>query len=291
MSGGWNTSCHPISTIHTVGEGPGETPSALRCLSYLINNFLTDIKQLAKTSTGALPIRLLISMSEAFYVPFYTLIKLSYTKALEWSSLVPGPETKSSSSEITNLTSFTISYQRNILRKTCAKKTNRLKKKKKKHNKTFEPGIFLLRNVKTLKGDAIKVLNSLCQQIWKTQQWPKDWKRSILIPIPKKGNTKECANHWIITFISDASKAMLKILHARLQHYVNQELPDVQARFRKGKGTRVQIANICWIIEKAREFQNISLSFTDYTKAFVWIMTNCGKLLERLEYQTILPVS
>ena len=84
---------------------------------------------------------------------------------------------------------------------------------------------------------------------------------------------------------------MLKILHARLQHYVNQELPDVQARFRKGKGTRVQIANICWIIEKAREFQNISLSFTDYTKAFVWIMTNCGKLLERLEYQTILSVS
>ena len=172
----------------------------------------------------------------------------------------------------------------------CTKKTNRLKKKK-THNKTFEPGIFLLRNVKTLKGDAIKVLNSLCQQIWKTQQWPKDWKRSILIPIPKKGNTKECANHWIITFISDASKAMLKILHARLQHYGNQELPDVQARFRKGKGTRVQIANICWIIEKAREFQNIYLSFTDYTKAFVWIMTNCGKLLERLEYQTILSVS
>ena len=134
-------------------------------------------------------------------------------------------------------------------------------------------------------------MNSLCQQIWKTQQWPKDWKRSILIPIPKKGNTKECANHWIITFISDASKAMLKILHARLQHYVNQELPDVQARFRKGKGTRVQIANICWIIEKAREFQNIYLSFTDYTKAFVWIMINCGKLLERLEYQTILSVS
>ena len=85
---------------------------------------------------------------------------------------------------------------------------------------------------------------------------------------------------------------MLKILHARLQHYVNQELPDVQARPRKGKGTRVQIANICWIIEKAREFQkNIYLFFIDYTKAFVWIMTDCGKLLERWEYQTILPVS
>ena len=151
---------------------------------------------------------------------------------------------------------------------------------------------MLLRNVKTLKGDAIKVLNSLCQQIWKTQQWSKDWERSILIPIPKKGSTKECANHWIITLISHASKAMLKILHARLQHYVNQELPDVQARPRKGKGTRVQIANICWIIEKAREFQkNIYLFFIDYTKAFVWIMTDCGKHLERWEYQTILPVS
>ena len=118
---------------------------------------------------------------------------------------------------------------------------------------------------KSLKEDAIKMLHSLHQQIWKTQQWPKDWKRSILIPIPKKGNTKECANHWIITFISDASKAMLKILHARLQHYGNQELPDVQARFRKGKGTRVQIANICWIIEKARTFQkkaSISVSST-----------------------------
>ena len=84
---------------------------------------------------------------------------------------------------------------------------------------------------------------------------------------------------------------MLKILHARLQHYVNQELPDVQAGLRKGRGTRKQIANICWIIEKAREFQNIYLSFTDYTKAFVWIMTNCGKLLERWEFYTILPVS
>ena len=106
---------------------------------------------------------------------------------------------------------------------------------------------------KSRKDDAIKVLNSLCQQIWKTQQWPKDWKRSILIPIPKKGNTKECANHWIITFISDASKAMLKILHARLQHYVNQELPDVQAGFRKGRGTRDQTASIHWIIEKVKQ--------------------------------------
>ena len=105
---------------------------------------------------------------------------------------------------------------------------------------------------KTLKGDAIKVLHSLCQQIWKTQQWPQDWKRSILIPIPKKGNTKDCANNWATALISYSSKVMLKILHARLQHYANQELPDVQAGFRKGRGTRDQIANIWWIISSAR---------------------------------------
>ena len=97
---------------------------------------------------------------------------------------------------------------------------------------------------KTLKDDAIKVLHSICQQIWKTQQWPQDWKRSILIPIPKKGSTKECANHQIIALISHASKVRLKILHARLQLYTNQELPDVQAEFRKGRGTRDQIAKI-----------------------------------------------
>ena len=95
------------------------------------------------------------------------------------------------------------------------------------------------------------------QQIWNTQQGPQDWKKSILIPIPKKGsiNSQECANHWTIVFISHASKVMLKILHARLQHYMNQELPAVQAEFRKGRGTRDQIANIHWIIEKARELQ------------------------------------
>ena len=108
---------------------------------------------------------------------------------------------------------------------------------------------------KTLKNDAIKMLHSICQQIWKTQQWPQDWKRLILVPIPKKGSTKDCANCWTIAFISHASKVMLKILQARLQHYVNQELPDVQADFRKGRGTRNQIANNCWIIEKARKFQ------------------------------------
>ena len=108
---------------------------------------------------------------------------------------------------------------------------------------------------------------------------------------PPKGSIKESANHRAIALISQASKVMLKILHAGLQHYANQELSDFQVGFRKGRGTRNQIANICWIIEKAREFQkNVYLSFTDYTKAFVWIMTNCGKLLKRWEYQTILPV-
>ena len=109
----------------------------------------------------------------------------------------------------------------------------------------------------------------LCQQIWKTQQWPRDWKRSILIPIPKKGSTKEYANQWTIALISHVSKVMLKNLHARLQYYANQELPDVQAGFRKGRRTRDQIANILWIIEKAREFQkNIYLCFINYNKVF-----------------------
>ena len=107
-----------------------------------------------------------------------------------------------------------------------------------------------------LKNDAVKVLPSICQQIWKTQQWPQDWKRSVFIPVPKKGNAKECSNYHIIVLTSHANKVMLKILQARLQQYVNRELPDVrEAGFRKGRGTRDQLANICWIIEKAREFQ------------------------------------
>ena len=106
-----------------------------------------------------------------------------------------------------------------------------------------------------LKDDAVKVLHSICQQIWKTQQWPRDWKRSVFIPIPKKGNAKECSNYRTIALISHASKVMLKILQTRLQQYMNCELPDVQAGFRKGRGTRDQIANIHWIIEKARVFQ------------------------------------
>ena len=110
-------------------------------------------------------------------------------------------------------------------------------------------------SIQILKNDAVKVLHSICQQIWKTQQWPQDWESSVFIPIPKKGNAKECSNYSTITLISHASKVMLKILQVRLQQYVNWELPDVQAGFRKGRRTRDQIANICWIIEKAREFQ------------------------------------
>ena len=112
------------------------------------------------------------------------------------------------------------------------------------------------------------MLHSICQQTWNTQQGPQDWKRSVFIPIPKKGKAKECSNYYTIAPISHASKVMLKILQARLQHYVNHELPDVQAGFRKGRGTRDQIANIWWIIKKAREFQkNIYFCFIDYAKA------------------------
>ena len=109
--------------------------------------------------------------------------------------------------------------------------------------------------ISILKNDTVKVLHSIYQQIWKTQQWSQDWKRSVFIPIPKKGNAKECSNYCTTALISHASKVILKTLQARPQQYVNRKLPDVQAGFRKGRGTRDQIANIIWIIEKAREFQ------------------------------------
>ena len=133
------------------------------------------------------------------------------------------------------------------------------------------------------------MLHSICQQIWKTQQWPQDWKRSVFIPIPKKGNAKECSNYHTIALFSYASKVMLKILQARLQQYMNLELPDVQAGFRKGRGTRDQIANMCWIMEKAREFQkktSISTLLTMPKPLTVWITINCGKFFKRWEYQT-----
>ena len=120
-----------------------------------------------------------------------------------------------------------------------------------------------------LKDDAVKVLHSICQQIWRTQEWPQDWKRSVFIPIPKKGNAKEFSNYCTIAPISLASKVMLKILKTRLQQYMNCELPYVLSGFRKGRGTRNQTANIHCIFEKPREFHKIIyFCFIDYAKAF-----------------------
>ena len=134
-----------------------------------------------------------------------------------------------------------------------------------------------------LKDAAVKVLHSICQQILKTQHWPQDWKRSVFIPIPKKDNAKECSNCRTIALISHASKLMLKILQARLQQYMNLELPDVQDDFRKGRGTRDQIANIRWIMEKASEFQkNIYFCFIDYAKAFECVDQNKLENFERV---------
>ena len=120
----------------------------------------------------------------------------------------------------------------------------------------------------------LKVLHSLCPHIWKTQQWPQDWK-GVFIPIPKQDNAKECSNYHTNVLISHASKAMLKIPQARLQQYMNHEVPDVQTGFRKGRGIRDQISNIRWVIEKAREFQkNIYFCFIDYDKAFDYVDHN-----------------
>ena len=133
-----------------------------------------------------------------------------------------------------------------------------------------------------LKDDAVKVLHATSQQIWKTQQWLQDWKRSLFIPISKKGNAKECSNYHTIALISHAGKVMLKTLQARLQQYVNCELPDVQAGFRKGRGTRDQTSNNHQIIEKASKFQKICTSalLATIKPLTVWIKTNCGKFLE-----------
>ena len=126
-----------------------------------------------------------------------------------------------------------------------------------------------------LRDDDVKVLHSICHQIWKTQQWPHNWKRSVFIPIPKKGNTRECSNYCPIALISHASKVMLKILQARFQEYVNCELSDIQDGFRKDRETRDQVANIHWIIKKAWEFQkNIYFHFIDYAKAFNYVDHN-----------------
>ena len=132
----------------------------------------------------------------------------------------------------------------------------------------------------------MKVLHSICQQIVKTQQWPQDWKRSVFISVPKKGNAKECSNYHTIALISDTSKVILKILQARFQQYMNCELPDIQAGFRKGRETRNQIANICWRTKKKKKKRvlrktSISALLTMPKPLTVWITTNCGKFFKR----------
>uniref|UniRef100_A0A803SZA4 Reverse transcriptase domain-containing protein n=1 Tax=Anolis carolinensis TaxID=28377 RepID=A0A803SZA4_ANOCA len=135
---------------------------------------------------------------------------------------------------------------------------------------------------KNLKEDAVKVMHAICEQIWKTQEWPSDWKKTIYIPIPKKGNTKECSNFRTVVLISHAIKLMLKILQGRLQQYMERELPDVQAGLRKGRGMRDQITNIRWIMEEGRQFQkNIYFCFIDYSRAFDCVDHN--KLLQVLD--------
>ena len=139
--------------------------------------------------------------------------------------------------------------------------------------------------------DSLKVLHSICQQIWKTQEWPEDWKKSVFIPIPKKDNAKECSNYHTITLFTHTSNLMFKILQASLQQYMHWELPDVQAGFRKGRGTRDQIANIHWIIEKAREFQK-NIYFIDYTKAFDCVdHDTLWKILQEMGIVDHLPAS
>ena len=144
-----------------------------------------------------------------------------------------------------------------------------------------------------LKDDAVKVLHSICHQIWKTQQWPQDWKGSVFILIPKKDNAKQCSNYCTIALISQASKVMLKILQDRLQQYMNHELPDVQAGFRKAEEPESKLPTSVWSLRKQESSRKISISalLTMLKPLTVWITTNCGKLWKRWEYQTSLPAS
>ena len=137
-----------------------------------------------------------------------------------------------------------------------------------------------------LKGDAMKVLHSICQQIWKTQQWPQDWKRSVFIPIPRKGSSKECSNYCTIALISHSSKVMLQILQVKLQQYVNRELPDVQAGFRKGRGTEIKLPTSVGSSKKKASSRKTSALLTMPKTLTVWVTTNCGKFLKTWEYQT-----
>ena len=146
---------------------------------------------------------------------------------------------------------------------------------------------------KILKDNAVKVLHSICQQIWKAQQWPQDWEKSLFITIPKRGNTKECSNYHTIVLISSARMVMLKILQARLQQYVNQELPDVQVGFRKGRGARDQMPTSTGSWKKQENSRKTSTyaSLTTLKPLTVWITTNCGKFFKRWGYHTTLPTS
>ena len=146
---------------------------------------------------------------------------------------------------------------------------------------TFSSPVATAELVQILKDDAVKVLHSICQPIWKTQQWPQDWKRLVFIPIPKKGNAKECSNYCPVALISHASKVMLKILQARLQQYVNHELPHVQAGFRKSRAKK----------QESSRRTCTSASLTMPKPLTVWITINCGKFWKRWEYQTTLPDS
>ena len=144
-----------------------------------------------------------------------------------------------------------------------------------------------------LEDDAVKVLHSICQQIWRTQQWPQVWKRSVFTPVPKKVNAKKCSKYCTIALISHAGKIMLKILQSRLQQDMNCELLDVQAGFRKGRGTRDHIANICWIVEKQESFRKTSTSalLTMPKPLTVWVARNCEKFFKTWEYRTTWPAS
>ena len=146
-------------------------------------------------------------------------------------------------------------------------------------NKTSGGDGIPIKLFQILKDDAVKVLHSICQQIWKIQQWPQDWKTSVFIPIPKKGNAKECSNYCTIALISHTSKVMLKILQARLQEYVNCELPDVQAGFRKGRGSRDQIPTSVGSSKKQESSRKTSISalLAIPKPLTMWITINCGK--------------
>ena len=165
--------------------------------------------------------------------------------------------------------------------------------RKSTNNKASGGGGIPVELFKILKDDTVKVLHSICQQVWKTQQWPEDWNRSVYIPTPKKGSAKECSNYHTIALISNASKVMLKILQGRLQQYVVRDLPEVQAGFRRGRGNRDQIANMHWIMEKAREFQktSTSASLTMQKPLTVWTTANYGKFLKKWECLTTLSIS